>query len=127
MLNAIRVWRFFFLSDSANSFWITHRRNPIRPTMKYARAFLVILLISVRCACADVIAQWNFNSAPADGNTSTGTNVPSVGNGTASLLGGLTASYTSGTGSSDPASSTDDSAWSTTGYPPLAANNKTAG
>src|ERR1051326_5700480 len=95
------------------------------------RAFLPILLISARCASADVIAQWNFNSVPPDGSTGTGTNVPSVGNGTASLIGGVTPApttgYTSGAGSADPSVNTDDSAWNTTDYPVQGTGNKTAG
>lgn len=63
-----------------------------------------------------IITQWNFNSVPPDGNTSTGTLVPNIGSGTASLVGGTTATFASGaagTGSSDPAT-TDNSAWNVT-------------
>src|SRR3954469_5852824 len=93
---------------------------------------LVLLLVfsaSLMQARSDVIAQWNFNSVPPDGAPSTGTNVPSVGHGTASVLNGLSTSYigAGASGSSDPAPNADDSAWSTTGYPPLVESNKTAG
>ena len=92
--------------------------------MKYFPLFL--LLISIQITCADVIAQWNFNSQPPDGMNGTGTNIPSIGIGTASLIGGVTATFSDGTGSSDPATS-DDSGWNTTDYPPLSQGNKTAG
>jgi hypothetical protein len=75
---------------------------------------------------ADVIAQWNFNSVPSDASPSTGTNGPSVGNGTASLVGGTTGSFSTGS-TNDPASGTDDSGWQTTDYPIQGAGNKTAG
>jgi hypothetical protein len=69
-------------------------------------------------AQADTLGQWNFNSLIPDNNTSSGTTLPSIGAGTASLVGGTTGSFSSGTangGSSDPAA-TDNSGWQTTGY-----------
>jgi hypothetical protein len=90
-------------------------------------AWVIVFLLSVYIACADVIAQWNFNSVLADASTSTGTNVPSVGNGTASLIGGVSAAFSSGAGSADPAANTDDSAWNTQDYPIQNASNKMAG
>lgn len=80
-------------------------------------------------ALADVITQWNFNSTPSDGSTSTGVTVPSIGSGTASLLGGVTATFASGAangGSSDPATA-DNSGWNTTGYATQGQGNKTRG
>jgi len=74
-----------------------------------------------------IIAQWNFNSQPSDANTATGTTTPSVGTGTAALVGGTTQAFFGGS-SSDPASSgSDNSGWSTTTYPALTVGNKTAG
>ena len=76
-----------------------------------------------------VFAQWNFNSVPADNNTGTGTTAPSVGNGTTSMVGGVTANgsgFATGDTTLDPAGSTDNSAWNTTTYP-ASGNNKTAG
>ncbi len=76
-----------------------------------------------------VFAQWNFNSFPPDGNTATGSTNPSLGNGTASMVGGVTANgsgFATGDPALDPAGSTDNSAWNTTGYP-ASGNNKTAG
>jgi hypothetical protein len=75
---------------------------------------------------ADTIAQWTFNSVPSDGMPTTGTNGPSVGSGTASLVGGITASFSTGS-TNDPASGTDDSGWQTTDYPVQGNGNKTAG
>jgi len=76
-----------------------------------------------------VFAQWNFNSITPDGNTTTGTTAPSVGSGTASMVGGVTANgtgFATGDTTLDPAGSTDNSAWNTTNYP-ASGNNKTAG
>jgi hypothetical protein len=74
-----------------------------------------------------VFAQWNFNSVTPDGNTSSGTTVPSVGSGTAAAIGGVVASYVGGDAILDPAPAADNSAWTTTTYPASTVNNKTAG
>ena len=75
-------------------------------------AFAAAALLATH-ANADVVAQWNFNSVAPDNNTSTGTLLPSVGAGAASLVGGTSATFASGAasgGSSDRAAS-DDSGW----------------
>ncbi|MBS4051086.1 MAG: VPLPA-CTERM sorting domain-containing protein [Methylomonas sp.] len=80
-------------------------------------------------AQASVIAQWNFNSNPADSSTSTGSIIPAIGNGTAALVGGITGSFSSGSasgGSSDPAA-TDNSGWQTTTYAAQGTGDKTRG
>lgn len=80
-------------------------------------------------AQAVVVTQWNFNSATPDGNTGTGTILPAIGTGTASLVGGVTATFASGDasgGSSDSATG-DDSGWNTTSYTPQGTGNKTRG
>jgi hypothetical protein len=51
---------------------------------------------------------------------------PSVGSGTASLIGGVTAGFSTGS-TNDPASSTDDSGWQTSNYPAATTGNKTGG
>ncbi len=76
-----------------------------------------------------ILAQWNFNSNPPDGSTSTGTTLPNIGSGTASLVGGVTASFASGDasgGSTDPATG-DDSGWQTTTYAAQGTENKQRG
>ena len=76
-----------------------------------------------------VFAQWNFNSVPADSDTTSGTSAPAVGTGMASMIGGVTANgsgFATGDTKLDPAGSTDNSAWNTTTYP-ASGNNKTAG
>lgn len=73
-----------------------------------------------------VFAQWNFNSITPDNNTTTGTTTPSVGVGTAALVGGTTATFATGDTTLDPAPAADNSAWNTTSYP-ASGNNKTAG
>lgn len=74
-----------------------------------------------------ILAQWNFNSSPADANTATGTTNPVVGNGMASVVGGLTtvAQYFGGGGADT--TTTDNSAWSPGAYPAATVNNKQAG
>ena len=84
------------------------------------------LLIAVQNVSANTIAKFDFNSAPPDGAPTTGTNVPSVGMGLASLVGGTTATFSDGS-TNDPASSADDSGWNTTHYPAQGTSNKTAG
>lgn len=64
---------------------------------------------------ADTVALWNFNSNPGDNNNSTGTTSPAVGSGSASLLNGVTGSFSSGS-SADLSTTTDNSGWQTTGY-----------
>jgi hypothetical protein len=83
-------------------------------------------------AHAEVLTQWNFNSAPPDGSASTGTTTPSVGAGSASALGGVTVSFASGDsngGSSDPTtgSPTNDSGWQTSTYPAQGTGDKSRG
>jgi hypothetical protein len=95
--------------------------------MKLKLIFSAVHLSSVIALHAAVITQWNFNSPIPDGNTGTGTNAPCFGNGTATLLGGTTASYASGDTARDPAHSVDNSGWSTKKYPGAVSNNLSAG
>jgi hypothetical protein len=77
-----------------------------------------------------IIAQWNFNSSVPDTNVNTGVTTPSVGSGTASLVGGVTVTsppFFTGDTTADPAPAGDNSGWSTTSYPAVLSNNKTAG
>ena len=73
-----------------------------------------------------VIAQWNFNSTTPDGNTSTGNTSPSIGTGTAALV-GTTATFATGDATLDPAGANDNSGWNTTSYPTQGTGNKTRG
>lgn len=78
-------------------------------------------------AHADVITQWNFNSVTPDGATGTGSALPSIGNGSLSLIGGVTTpSFNSGVGSSDPAAS-DNSGLQTTTYGAQGSGNASRG
>jgi endonuclease/exonuclease/phosphatase family metal-dependent hydrolase len=74
-----------------------------------------------------VFAQWNFNSVMPDGNTTTGTTTPSNGSGTASLVGGTSATFATGDTLFDPVGSTDNSGWNIATYPASTMNNKSAG
>jgi endonuclease/exonuclease/phosphatase family metal-dependent hydrolase len=83
--------------------------------------------LTVNSGTPAIIAQWNFNSLTPDANVGTGITTPSIGAGTAALIGGTTATFATGS-AGDPASSgTDNSGWNTTSYPAATANNKTAG
>lgn len=74
-----------------------------------------------------VIAQWNFNSAPPDGNDSTGAILPSYGVGTASTAGGVSTAFNTGHTASDPAGSSDNSSWRLSNFPSSTQSNKSAG
>lgn len=74
-----------------------------------------------------VIAQWNFNSPTPDAKVGTGTNIPSVGTGTALLIGDTTATFATGDTDVDPAGNNDNSAWNTSTYPTQGTGNKTRG
>ena len=76
-------------------------------------------------AQAEVLAQWNFNSVEPDGAVGTGTNIVSVGAGTAFLVGGTTNIYSTGS-PRDPAG-TDNSDWNVRTFPSQGNGNKTAG
>src|SRR5215211_2405086 len=82
-------------------------------------------LASATFARAELITQWNFNSVTPDGVGTTGTNIPSAGIGTATLVGGTTATYAAGA-AADPAPS-DNSGWNTASYPAQGTGNKTRG
>lgn len=93
------------------------------------------IIIGTLCALAgaanaDIITQWNFNSATPDNNLATGTLTPSVGTGTASGVGGVNATaFASGAangGSSDPAT-TDDTGWQVTAFAAQGTENQGRG
>jgi hypothetical protein len=91
-----------------------------------------VSLAAASLATAAPIAQWNFNGDSA--TTVPGGNLaptPSLGVGTASILGGISTSFASGTangGSSDPVNTTPPNyGWQTTTYPAQGAGSGTAG
>src|SRR6185436_888456 len=90
------------------------------------RAILSLLLLTAVNfrASADTLIQWNFNSDPPDGSSSTGTLVPSTGAGTASVVGGATSAYFGGATTDGAA---DNTALSTSSYPAQGTGNKTRG
>lgn len=81
--------------------------------------------LTVTVQPGSVIAQWNFNSSPADGSTTTGTAAPSVGPGTATLVGGTHQAFANGS-LTDPAS-TDNSGWNIDNFPTQGTANTNAG
>ena len=74
---------------------------------------------------ADVIARWNFNSLAPDGNVGTGTTMPSVGSGTATLVGNTSATFA--TGATTDGAASDNSGWNTAAYPVQGTSNKLGG
>ncbi|MDX1965502.1 MAG: PEP-CTERM sorting domain-containing protein [Pirellulales bacterium] len=96
-----------------------------------SRSLLAAAIVALPAlANAAIISQWDFNSNPADGNTSTGTTAPAIGTGTLANVGGITNSFSSGSasgGSSDPAPAADNSGYQTTGYPAIGGADETAG
>jgi len=96
---------------------------------KFIVAAVALSFASASAQASLVISQWNFNSITPDNNTGSGITTPNIGNGTASVIGGVTQAFASGTasgGSSDPAL-TDNSGWQTTTYAAQSAGDKTRG
>jgi len=97
-------------------------------TPKQLLAITTFLAAGLAGAAAQTITLWNFNSL--DANASTGITTPALGSGTASLIGGTTATFASGNasgGSTDPELSTDDTAWNLSTFPGGTATSGTAG
>lgn len=118
--------RIFGLFFGAFGDFIRHSNGTVNNPLKaflLAACFVLALLFS---ADADIIGQWNFNSVPPDGNVATGSTNASVGNGTASLIGGISGGFSTGS-TNDPATTADDSGWQTSDYPAKETANKTAG
>lgn len=69
-------------------------------------------------AQAVTLTQWDFNASNV---------LASTGSGTASLIGGTTATFASGSGSSDSAAAASNKAWNTTNYAAVSAGDKTRG
>lgn len=76
-------------------------------------------------ASAQLITQWNFNSVVPDASTSTGSVLPSIGSGAASVIGGVSASFAAGSPRDGAAS--DNTAWSLAGWPSQGTASGTAG
>lgn len=73
------------------------------------------------------IAQWNFNSEPADNNLDTGRTTPSLGSGSVAAVGGATGLFGDSV-ASDPASlGLDNTSWLITNYPSSGTGNKIRG
>src|SRR6478672_2015245 len=92
----------------------------------------VALLFTVSSFGQATIAKWNFNGTAADAVPG-GPNAPTVsqGAGTASLVGGTTATFASGNTTAGTTETETTSppnyAWNTTGYPAPGVGSKTAG
>ncbi|MCS7089353.1 MAG: hypothetical protein RMN51_06355 [Verrucomicrobiota bacterium] len=82
--------------------------------MKAAVSIALASLILPLTLRADIIARWTF-----EGTTNSNSPPPAIGIGTATLIGGTTATFASGNSSS--------SGWNTSTYPPQGTNSGTAG
>jgi hypothetical protein len=71
------------------------------------------------------IVFWDFNSVTNDAAPATGSDLPAIGVGSISVIGGVTQTYA--TGNSADLNTTDNSGYQTTGYPASTLNPKTAG
>ena len=89
--------------------------------MKKTLLPLAALVLTLACAHADIIAQWKFN----DTNAPLTAPPPTVGTGTALLVGGTTATLVAGATLDN--TNSPNKAWSTKGYPAATLGNKTAG
>ena len=88
--------------------------------MQRALVFAAVLLALSLCADADTVVQWSFN----DTNATVSSPPPTVGAGTATLIGGTTSSFAAGA-SADPGGT--NQAWNTTHYPAVTTSNRSAG
>jgi endonuclease/exonuclease/phosphatase family metal-dependent hydrolase len=93
--------------------------------MKRTLAFFCVLSVGCCIASAATIALWDFNSPMPDNDATTGTTAPALGAGSASLVGGVSATFTAPNGSSDPAA--DNSNWRVTTWPAQGTQNKQNG
>ncbi len=90
---------------------------------------LIAICVSANCATPgtlgqSIIARWSFNGG-SDANPSTGATTPSIGAGTAQLIGGVKGVFATGS-SSDP-EATDNSGWNVSAFPSQGNGPKTAG
>lgn len=92
--------------------------------MKIALVLVSTLWLGVGPARGELIAEWNFNSAISDGSTATGSTNPSFGSGTASLIGGTSATFATGSAAD---TAPDNSGWNLSTFPAQGTSNKTAG
>jgi len=98
-------------------------------TNSYGSLTSTIAVLTFASASSGPFARWDFNSLTSDTNSTTGTLLPSLGNGTVSYIGGTTAASTGefAGGSATDSNTNDNSAWNTTSYPVQGTGNKTAG
>jgi hypothetical protein len=100
--------------------WVSRWSRLGIPNGRWVGAALLIWM-QVGPTRAGVLAQWNFNAAGDTNHPA-----PSLGVGTATVLGGLNTQFSAGTGSSDPAG-TNDLALSLAHFPAQGHGGRTAG
>lgn len=90
-------------------------------------SFCMALLLSIagKITAQSIITQWNFNSSPADGSSTSGSLIPGTGSGSLIGIGTVGLSFLAGS-PGDPAP-TDNTALTTDPYPSVSAGNRTSG
>lgn len=93
---------------------------------------LFFLVLSLRLDAQQMLAQWNFNTVlPPDNNLLTGSNLPSMGSGTAFLCGGATpysiSPYDKGSDNDHYSTSRDNTGWNIRNFPSQRTGSRTAG
>jgi hypothetical protein len=105
--------------------------NSTRTQQRMKKLVLILFSLAalVSTQAAQTIAQWNFNSVPPDGSTTSGTTNTSSGVATLYRIGGTTSTFATGNTDPavDPAGGTDNTAINVATYPAAGAANKTAG
>ena len=97
-------------------------------TVSFALRISLFCLLAVFASSAHavLITQWNFNSTTPDANVGTGVTTPSTGSGTATLVGGVTSTFATGS-PGDAGGGTDNSGLNVTSFPAQGTNSGIAG
>ncbi len=93
---------------------------------RYAGVIIVTLAMTGSGFAATTITQWNFNSGTPDSSTTTGSDVPIVGSGTALSVGGVVA-FAAANASSDPAAAADDTGFFISSFPSQGTGDRSRG
>lgn len=87
------------------------------PTHQRIAVAMALCLAASVLRAQSIVAQWNFNNS---------TNTPTAGTGSLSTIGGVSTTFASGAGSSDP-TTTGDNAWSLAAFPTQSTAGDSAG
>jgi VCBS repeat-containing protein len=104
-------------------------KAPARRSTRYRKpsSLQVETLEARQLLTTNTIALWNFNSTVPDAAVATGVSTPALGTGTASLIGGVSATFATGSSTDAAAAGTDNSAWNLTTFAAQSTGNLTRG